>query len=86
MLHVGFAADGRSGTVVAMADLEEVPAGFLTDRHVLKLMTRRLTEVGQRVRQRTLQLQSVDELTSDKLQDLSQELDKQLWQFRAHLG
>jgi starvation-inducible DNA-binding protein len=85
ILHVGFAADGRPATVVATADLEDVPAGFLTDKHVLELMTRRLTEVGQRVRQRILHLKSVDEVTSNKLQDLSYELDKQVWQFRAHL-
>ena len=85
ILHVGFAADGRPGTVVATADLEEFPAGFLTDKHVLELMTRRITEVGQRVRQRILHLSKVDEVTSNKLQDLSYELDKQVWQFRAHM-
>ena len=82
ILQVGFAADGRPATVVNTADLEQFPAGFLTDRHVLELMTHRLTVVGQRVRQRILHLSQVDEVTN-KLQDLSYELDKQVWQFRA---
>ena len=83
ILHVGFAADGRPATIVNTADLEEFPAGFLTDQHVLELMTHRLTVVSQRVRQRILHLSQVDEVTSNKLQDLSYELDKQVWQFRA---
>ena len=85
ILHVGAPADGRPGTVVATADLEEFPVGFLTDKHVLELMTRRLTEVSQRVRIRIMHLSKVDEVTSNKLQDLSYELDKQVWQFRAHM-
>lgn len=85
MLHVGFPADGRPSTVVNTADLEEFPAGFLTDKHVLELMTNRITEVSQRVRQRIQHLSPVDEVTSNKLQDLSYELDKQVWQLRAHM-
>lgn len=85
ILHVGFAADGRPATVVATADLEDFPAGFLTDQHVLQLMTHRLTEVGQRVRVRILHLSGVDEVTANKLQDLSYELDQQVWHFRAHM-
>ena len=85
ILHVGLPADCRPGTVVNTADLAEFPAGFLTDKHVPELMTHRLTTVGQRVRQRILHLSQVDEVTSNKLQDLSYELDKQVWQLRAHM-
>lgn len=48
-------------------------------------MTQRITTVGQRVRQRIEHLSQVDEVTSNKLQDLSYELDKQVWQFRVHM-
>ncbi|WP_310394195.1 DNA starvation/stationary phase protection protein [Hymenobacter sp.] len=85
ILHVGFPADGRPGTVVNTADLGEFPAGFLADKHVLELMANRVTMVSQRVRQRILHLRQVDEVTSNKLQDLGYELDKQVWQLRAHM-
>ena len=52
---------------------------------MLELMTDRLTMVGPRVRQRILHQSQVEEVTSNKLQDLSYELDQQVWQFRAHI-
>ena len=76
---------GCPGTVVDTTDLGEFPAGFLTDKHMLELMTDRLTLVGQRVRQRILHQSQVDEVTSNKLQDLSYELNQQVWQLRAHM-
>ena len=71
-------------TVVKTTDLGEFSAGFLTDKHMLELMMDRLTMVGQRVRQRILHQSQVDEVTSNKLQDLSYKLDQQVWQLRAH--
>jgi starvation-inducible DNA-binding protein len=37
------------------------------------------------VRQRIEHLSKVDEVTSNKLQDLSYELDKHVWKFRVHM-
>ena len=51
---------------------------------MLELMMDRLTMVGQRVRQRILHQSQVDEVTSNKLQDLSYKLDQQVWQLRAN--
>ena len=85
VLQVGHPIDGRTGVVAATANLGEMPGGFLTDKQVLILMTERITTVAKRVRQRIERLSKVDEVTSNKLQDLSYELDKHVWQFRVQM-
>jgi len=85
VLQVGYPIDGRTGVVAATSNLDEMPGGFLTDKQVLILMTGRITTVAKRVRQRIERLSKVDEVTSNKLQDLSYELDKHVWQFRVHM-
>ena len=85
ILQVGSPVDGRTGVVAATANLGEFPGGYLSDKQVLILMTERITTVAKRVRQRIEHLSKVDEVTSNKLQDLSYELDKHVWQFRVHM-
>lgn len=85
VLQVGNPIDGRAGVVAATANLGEFPGGFLSDKQVLILMTERITTVAKRVRQRIEKMSKVDEVTSNKLQDLSYELDKHVWQFRVHM-
>lgn len=49
-------------------------------------MTERIFTVAKRVRQRVESTGKIgDEVTSNKFQDLSYELDKQVWQFRVHM-
>ena len=83
ILQVGNPVDGRTSVVAATANLGEFPGGYLSDKQVLILMTERITTVAKRVRQRIEHLSKVDEVTSNKLQDLSYELDKHVWQFRV---
>ena len=85
ILQVGNPVDGRTGVVAATANLGEFPGGYLSDKQVLILMTERITTVAKRVRQRIEHLSKVDEVTSNKLQDLSYELDKHVWQFRVQM-
>lgn len=85
VLQVGNPIDGRTGVVAATANLGEFPSGYLSDKQVLILMTERITTVAKRVRQRIERMSKVDEVTSNKLQDLSYELDKHVWQFRVHM-
>jgi len=88
VLQVGNPIDGRTSVVAATANLGEMPGGYLTDKQVLILMTERITTVAKRVRQRIERIErmsKVDEVTSNKLQDLSYELDKHVWQFRVQM-
>ncbi|GAB3575067.1 Dps family protein [Spirosoma luteolum] len=85
-LQIGLPADGRTETIVATANLPKFPAGPLTDRQVLEIMTERIYTVAKRVRQRIESTgKNGDEVTSNKFQDLSYVLDKQVWQFRVHM-
>ncbi len=85
-LQIGIAADGRTTTIVKTVDMPDFPGGFLTDQQVLQIMTERIFTVATRVRQRIESTQkNGDEVSSNKFQDLSYELDKQVWKFRVHM-
>lgn len=85
-LQIGLPADGRTETIVQTAGLPRFPAGFLSDRQVLEIMTERIFTIAKRVRQRVESTsKNGDEVTSNKFQDLSYVLDKQVWQFRVHM-
>ena len=85
-LQIGIPTDGRTTTIVETANLPKFPAGFLSDRQVLDIMTERIFTVARRVRSRVESTgKNGDEVTSNKFQDLSYELDKQVWQFRVHM-
>jgi starvation-inducible DNA-binding protein len=84
-LQIGLPADGRTSTIVETANLPKFPGGFLSDRQVLEIMTERIYTIAKRVRARVESTGKNDEVTSNKFQDLSYELDKQVWQFRVHM-
>jgi starvation-inducible DNA-binding protein len=85
-LQIGMPADGRTSTIVQTVNLPAFPGGPLSDRQVLNLMTERIYTIAKRVRARIDSTgKNGDEVTSNKFQDLSYELDKQVWQFRAHM-
>ena len=85
VLQVGSPIDGRTGVVAATANLGDFPGGYLSDKQMLIIMTERITTVAKRVRQRIDHLSKIDEVTSNQLQELSYDLDKQVWQFRVHM-
>lgn len=84
LLHLGIPADGRTEVVAKTANIGSVPAGVLTDKQVLDLMSAHLYTVAVRVRQRIEKLGRSDEVSSNLLQELSYQLDKQVWQLRVH--
>lgn len=82
-LQVGRPIDGRTSVVAATANLGGYPGGYLSDKQVLILLDERINTVAKRVRERIDQLDKVDQVTSNQLQDLSYQLDKQVWKFRV---
>ncbi len=85
-LEIGIPADGRTNTIVQTNNLSNFPGGFLSDRDVLQIMTERIYTVAERVRDRIESTsKNGDDVTSNLLQELSYTLDKQVWQFRAHM-
>lgn len=85
-LQIGMSTDGRTETIVQTTNLPKFPGGPLSDRQVLAIMTERMYTIAKRIRARIgSTAKNGDEVTSNKLQDFSYVLDKQIWQFRVHM-
>ena len=85
VLHLGASIDGRYSTIASTTKLAEMPAGYLTDDHSLKLLLDRVTVLQKEVYERIRETEESDPPTSNKLQNLAYAVDKDLWQLRAHL-
>lgn len=78
-------ADGRSATIVATADLEAMPAGWLEDGVVVAAFDDRVSAVAQRVEARAAALDA-DIASQDLLVEILRGLDKQRWMLRVQRG
>jgi starvation-inducible DNA-binding protein len=85
VLHLGASVDGRSSTIARTTRLAELPAGYLTDDHSLKLLLDRVTVLQKEIYELIGETEGSDPPTSNRLQDLAYAVDKDLWQLRAHL-
>jgi starvation-inducible DNA-binding protein len=85
VLHLGAAVDGRFSTVARTTKLAEMPEGYLTDDHSIKLLLDRVTVLQKEIYELIGETEGSDQPTSNKLQDLAYSVDKNLWQLRAHL-
>jgi starvation-inducible DNA-binding protein len=85
VLHLGASVDGRYSTIARTTKLAEMPAGYLTDDHSIKLLLDRVTVLQKEIYQLIGETEGSDPPTSNKLQDLAYSVDKDLWQLRAHL-
>lgn len=84
VLQIGQPVDGRPDVLVQTAGLPRFPGGYLSDRQVLALMDERVNTIAIRVRQRVESTsKNGDEVSSNKLQDLSYQLDKIVWKLRV---
>jgi starvation-inducible DNA-binding protein len=85
VLQLGASVDGRFSTIASTTKLAELPDGYLTDDHALKLLLDRVTVFQKEVYELIGKTEASDPPTSNKLQDLAHAVDKDLWQLRAHL-
>jgi starvation-inducible DNA-binding protein len=85
VLHLGAAVDGRFSTISRTTKLAELPDGYLTDDHSIKLLLDRVTVLQKEVYELIGEVEASDPPTANKLQDLAYSVDKDLWQLRAHL-
>jgi starvation-inducible DNA-binding protein len=85
VLHLGASVDGRYSTIARTTKLAELPAGYLTDDHSLKLLLDRVTVLQKEIYELIGETEASDPPTSNKLQDLAYAVDKDLWKLRAHL-
>ena len=83
---LGFVPDGQARAVVAGSQLTPVARGSLEDHVVVRELTHRVAEVGERMRERTNRLGDADLASQDILIEVVRELEKQQWMLRAQLG
>ncbi|MGV2829879.1 Dps family protein [Myxosarcina sp. GI1(2024)] len=82
MLAVGRTADGRPEVVSDTANLATFPQGYISDYRVVDLLSQRLDEVGNRLRDRIARLDDLDLVSQDVLIDLEREIAEHLWMLR----
>ena len=85
VLHFGAAVDGRFSTIARTTKLAEMPEGYLTDDHSIKLLLDRVTVLQKGIYELIGETEQSDPPTANKLQDLAYSVDKNLWQLRAHV-
>ncbi len=80
---LGYAPDGRVGTVAARTKLEALPEGPIADRDVIVAFTRLLTDAIGSTRERMDRLEDVDTVTADLLHGVVASLEENLWMIRV---
>jgi starvation-inducible DNA-binding protein len=80
---IGYAPDGRPGTVAKASPLTEFPPGQVLDDAVVDLMVDALAHVCGTVRHRVEHTEELDPATQDLLIEVLQTLEKHHWMFTA---
>lgn len=84
-LQLGYSVDGRYSTISKTSNIPDFPAGYVTDNESIKLLLDRVTVLQKEVYSYITESNSVDPVTSNKLQDLAYGVDKNIWKLRIHL-
>jgi DNA-binding ferritin-like protein len=80
---IGAAPDGQAETIAGATQFEPLPAGHLSDQHVLRAIGDRLDDASIRTRERVDRVAVDDPVTCDLLVHVGRTLEKQLWMIRA---
>ena len=81
---LGVAVDGRPSAVAANAHLPELPFAETKDAEGLKMLTVAFKPENDRIYARIKATEETDPVTSNMLQEVAHDIDKQLWMLRAH--
>ncbi len=84
-LSLGYSVDGRYSTIAKTSKIPELPTGYVTDNESIRLLVDRVAVLQKEVYTAIKELNESDPVTSNKLQDLGYQVDKNLWQLRIHL-
>jgi starvation-inducible DNA-binding protein len=83
---LGHYPDGQADVVAAGRELQPEQPGPIEDVEVVRVLTHRLAEIGERVRERMDRVGAVDAVSQDVLIDVLRALEEQLWMVRAQHG
>jgi len=84
-LQLGYTIDARYSTISKTTNIPDFPGGYITDIESIKLLLDRITILQKEVYNYVRETEDIDQVTSNKLQDLGYEVDKNLWKLRIHL-
>ena len=82
---IGHFPDGQSRTLAATGGVEPVEPGPIEDADLVRALTHRLGEVGERARERMDRLGELDAASQDAVIEVVRALEEQLWMVRAQL-
>jgi len=80
---IGFWPDGQAGAVAASSQISPLEPGAIADHLVVRELTHRLGDVGERIRERMDRLGELDAASQDVLVEVVRALEQQLWMIRA---
>jgi starvation-inducible DNA-binding protein len=80
---LGHFPDGQAHAVAAAGEIPPEQPGPIEDVEVVRVLTRRLAEIGERVRARMDRVAEVDAVSQDVLIGVTRALEGQLWMVRA---
>ena len=82
---IGHFPDGQAAAL-ARAELRGVERGAIDDEKVVRLLSERLADVAERIRERMDRLGELDLASQDVLIEVVRALEQQLWMVRAQFG
>ena len=84
-LQLGYSIDGRYSTISKTTNIPDFPGGYITDIESKKLLLDRIKILQKEVYNYVRETEDIEKVTSNELQDLGYEVDKNLWKLRIHL-
>jgi len=84
-LQLSYGIDGRYSTICKTTNIPDFPGGYITDIESKKLLLDRIKILQKEVYNYVRETEDIEKVTSNKLQDLGYEVDKNLWKLRIHL-
>ena len=84
-LQLGYSIDGRYNTISKTTNIPDFPGGYITDIESKKLLLDRIKILQKEVYNYVRETEDIEKVTSNELQDLGYEVDKNLWKLRIHL-
>jgi starvation-inducible DNA-binding protein len=82
---LGYFPDGQA-SALAHADLTGIERGPIEDDKVVQVLSERLADITERIRERMDRLGEIDLASQDVLIEVVRELEKQLWMIRVQLA
>ena len=83
---IGCSVEGRARAVADQGEPPPVGPGPVAVPYAIQVLTQRLAEVGERVRERADRAGALDLASQDVLIDVMRALEKQLWMIRSERG